>query len=71
MAVPLTDADKLADAQAKYHQLLTGARVVEVDFGTHRTKYHPADADKLAAYVQQLQDKVDGNPRYGAIGVVF
>lgn len=69
--MPLSDQQLLDDARDKYHKLLTGRSAVEVDMGTHRTKFHPADADKLHTYIQQLEDKIGGACRVGAIGVIF
>jgi predicted house-cleaning NTP pyrophosphatase (Maf/HAM1 superfamily) len=71
MMATLTDQQMLDDAAAKYHKLVTGAQAVEVDFGTHRAKFAVADANKLKNYIQQIEDKIAGATRIGAIGIVF
>ncbi len=52
----MTLAEKLADAETKYHLLLTGqmARVV-VDQNGERVEFTAANASRLQAYIQDLQ----------------
>lgn len=60
----LSTAQKLAAAQAAYHDLLTGnkARVV-VDQNGERVEFTPANRDALRAYIEELQGLVDGVAR--------
>ncbi len=52
----MTLAEKLADAETKYHLLLTGqmARVV-VDQNGERAEFTSANAARLQAYIQDLK----------------
>ena len=71
----MTLQQMLDDARAKYHQLMTGAMVVEiaVDGNTFTTRFQRADADKLLAYISRLETAIAGNGRrrIGAIGIMF
>jgi hypothetical protein len=65
-------SDMLADAQLALHRLQIGQSAVEVTVaGGFTTKFTPANIDKLMAYVQQLQDQINGVKTRGAIGFVF
>lgn len=57
----MTLAEKLADAELKYHQLLTGqaARVV-VDQTGERIEFTAANAGRLAAYIADLKRQLGG-----------
>lgn len=67
----MTLAEKIADAEAKLHALLTGAAVVEVEVDGIQTKFRPADAAQLDAYLGRLRAELSGGGRRGAIGFVF
>ncbi|WP_299315719.1 gpW family head-tail joining protein [uncultured Halomonas sp.] len=55
----MTLTEKLADAEAKYHQLLTGqsARVV-VDQNGERVEFTAISASRLAAYIMDLKRQI-------------
>jgi hypothetical protein len=71
----MTDQEMLDAARTARHQLLLGAGIVECDFGgaggQQRTKFTPADANKLDSYIAELEARIAGLPRRGAIGIVF
>ncbi len=68
----MTDQDLLVQANVAYHKLLTGTSAIEVDMGTHRVKFTPADSTKLVEYIAKLETRIAGNrPQRGAIGFVF
>ena len=51
----------LADAKAKYHQLLTGQAVkVSVDRNGERVEFNTANRSALAEYVRELEQQVAG-----------
>lgn len=55
----ITTADKLADAQTKLHQLMTGtAPRVVVDQNGERVEFNTANADKLRAYIGELASQL-------------
>ena len=79
---PLVGADQatlqrwLADAQAAYAQLMTGARAVQVSFGAgdggHKAvSYTRTNAAQLLMWIQQLQQALGNVPPRRAIGVRF
>ena len=52
----MTDAQRLADAEAAYHRLMIGSAFVEVrDSNGEMVRYKPADATKLLAYINNLK----------------
>ena len=67
--------DRLLAAQIAYHNLMTGKSVREaVDQNGERVTYTAANADKLKAYIADLQAQIDAqtNPRSrGPITVRF
>lgn len=55
-----TTGDLLADAQVKYHALMTGTAVVKIrDQNGEEVTYNTASATKLLAYIQSLQDQLN------------
>lgn len=62
-------------AIAARHALLMGQGVVECDFGgagaEQHTKFTPANADRLDAYIAELEARIAGLPRRGAMGFAF
>lgn len=48
---------KLEAARAAYHELLIGESAVEIGHANKRTVFAKADADKLAAYIRDLEAK--------------
>lgn len=51
----------LADAKAKYHQLLTGQAVkVSVDRNGERVEFNTANRSALAEYVRELEQAAAG-----------
>lgn len=67
----MTDQDRLAAAIDARHKLVTGAKAVKVDFGIYRTEFTPANREALDSYISELEAKVAGGARRGAIGVIF
>lgn len=71
----MTDQEMLAAAIAARHALILGQSVVECDFGgagaQQRTKFTAANADRLDAYIAELEARIAGLPRRGALGFVF
>jgi hypothetical protein len=63
--------EKITDAQAKYHSLLTGtlARVF-VDQNGERIEYNAANAPRLAAYIADLTRQKSGGSS-APMGVFF
>jgi hypothetical protein len=61
----------LADARQALQNLMTGAAVVELIADGYVTKFKAADADKLRAYIAQLEQKIAGRDRATGIGVIF
>lgn len=58
-----TTTELLADAEAKYHALLTGRAVVELrDQNGEVVRYNQASAPKLKAYIDELKLVVAGTP---------
>lgn len=56
-----TLAERLAEAEAAHHALLTGRGVVEVtDSDGSRLRYAATDAGRLAAYVADLRRQIGG-----------
>lgn len=57
----MTNEERLADAKASYHKLLTGNSVrVLVDQNGERIEYTAANREKLAMYIQELEALVAG-----------
>lgn len=55
----MTLQEQLDDARKAYHDLMTGAAVVEVtDQNGERIKYNAANAYRLATYIQTLESKL-------------
>lgn len=67
----MTDQDMLDAAKAAYHQLMMGGGVVECEWQGQRTKFSVANADRLKAYIAELEAKIAGTPFRGAMGFVF
>lgn len=60
----MTLAQQLAEAESAYHALMTGQTAVSfTDQNGERVDYRPADAPKLAAYIQSLAAAVAGQVR--------
>lgn len=54
----MTTSEKLADARAKYHKLVTGAMRVTVRDGDSTIEYTPANASALAKYISDLEGQL-------------
>lgn len=71
----MTDQEMLDAAKLARHQLLMGTSAVECDFGgvgsQQRTRFTAANADRLDAYIAELEARIAGLPRRGAMGFVF
>lgn len=67
-----TLADQLAEAQAAYHNLVTGRAVsVFVDQNGERIEYVAASAGRLAQYIELLKKQIDRKTRTGPMRVWF
>lgn len=56
MAVELTTAEKLAEAKAARHAILTGTSVTRfIDQNGESVQYQMANIDKLEAYIAELE----------------
>lgn len=56
----MTDAERLADAKEKLHELLTGKAVrVLVDQNGERVEYTAANRAQLQAYVNRLEARLN------------
>lgn len=68
----LTTQQKLDQAEAAYHDLMTGssARVV-VDQNGERVEFTAANASRLAAYIQELKRQLGTTPASGPLNVYF
>ncbi len=72
MAIDPSDTQALlSDARIALHKLRTGTQAVEVDTGDYRTKFTPATVENLQAYVNQLEEALNGVPTRGAVGFYF
>lgn len=62
-------------ARVARHALMIGQGVVECEFGgagaVQRTKFTAANADRLDAYIAELEARIAGAPRRGAMGFAF
>lgn len=55
----MTTSEKLAEAEAAYHALVTGTQPkVVVDQNGERVEYTPANATRLYLYIQQLKKEL-------------
>lgn len=56
-----TAQERLTAAEDAYHELMLGRSVVEVeDQNGERIKYTPANANRLATYIEKLKQEVAG-----------
>ncbi len=54
---------RLAEAETAYHALLIGQTVQAAGLDGRSVTYTPADADKLAGYIQMLKVQLGRGPR--------
>lgn len=68
----MTPQQRLAQAEAAYHSLMTGtlARVV-VDQNGERVEFNAANSAKLLAYIQSLRDQIMGTRSNKPMRVFF
>ncbi|WP_368924611.1 MULTISPECIES: gpW family head-tail joining protein [Brevundimonas] len=60
----MSAVERLRDAEAALHALLTGTAAVEVsDQNGERVKYNQASAPRLQAYVDRLRAEIAGRRR--------
>lgn len=60
----------LADAEKKYHSLMTGTSVkVFVDQNGERVEYSAANANRLSAYINELKRQLGLLPTDGPLNV--
>lgn len=71
--MPLTNAEKLVEAEAAYHELMTGTKaVVFVDQNGERIEYSRASIANLRQYINELKAAIAGKPSYpGPAGAFF
>lgn len=65
---------RIADAKAKYHQLMTGsANVVSITYQDRTVQYRnfATDTDKLLIYINQLETEAGLKHPRRPMGVVF
>jgi len=66
---------RLAEAEAALHRLMTGELEVTVSIGGYgATTYNQASADRLSAYIARLKNEIasrEGSSRRGAILMRF
>lgn len=56
-----TDAERLAEAKAAYHALMTGSSVVETrDANGELVRYTAINRVALARYIEELENLVNG-----------
>lgn len=68
----LTAQQKLDDAEAAYHKLVTGKSVrVLVDRNGERVEYTMANKGALQAYIAELKKEISGEDTSGPLGVMF
>lgn len=56
---------RLTEAQDAYHVLAVGGQTVSVKLGDKAVAYTPANLDKLAAYIRELQAALGIAPTMG------
>ena len=57
----MTLIERLADAEAAYHNLLTGVSVVEItDQNGEKMRYTPINRGALATYIADLKRQING-----------
>lgn len=61
----------LAEARDAYHLLQIGRRSVLIRHGLKTVEYQRADAERLRAYIAQLESQLAGGGRPSGIGIVF
>jgi hypothetical protein len=60
----MTAQEKLVEAEAAYHQLLTGSKArVVVDQNGERIEFTATTRGALAAYIEQLKNEIAGNTK--------
>lgn len=59
--MPLTASERLSEARAAYHELMTGQSAVEVRDATGESvRFARAEASRLKAYIAELEAEVAG-----------
>lgn len=66
----MTPQQMLDDARAKLHLLETGRLSVEVMFEGKLVRYQRANITELKSYIGDLEAKIAGRRRFGAIGFI-
>lgn len=67
----LTNAQKLTEAEAALHKLLTGSQVVQVGYGERRVQYTQANISELRQYIATLKGAIDPTVARRPMGVVW
>lgn len=71
MATP-TKQELLEEAEGAYHALMTGRAVVEVrDQNGELVRYNPANAFRLANYINELKRQISDSGCLGPMQVFF
>ena len=55
----MTNAEKLAEAEAALHALLTGKRSVSVGYGDTKVEFSQVNIDELRRYIAELKAATD------------
>lgn len=72
MPLALTTAEKLVEAQAAYHRLMTSQQPVEIrDSNGESIRYTIANASRLKAYIAELKNEIAGTVKAGPFRPVF
>lgn len=65
-----TVAERLAEAEEAYHDLLRGQSVRAItDQNGERVEYNRADLNRLAAYIENLRNQASNTPTSGPLSV--
>lgn len=57
----MTLQEQLAEAEQKYHQLVTGGQPVSMTREGRSITFEPADQDRLLSYIERLRSQL-GSP---------
>ena len=74
MAQLATLQKRLTEAEAAYHALMLGDRIVSISIEGRGQSYTPADMGKLETYITCLKDRIArlrGGPRRGPVLMRF
>ncbi len=67
----LTNAQKLTEAEAALHKLLTGSQAVQIGYGERRVQYTQANIAELRKYIATLKGVIDPTVSRRPLGIVW